>query len=44
MFEDLGGRPFAFEPSNNFWKERKKLFTTVFLEYDMEKMLDVLKQ
>ena len=24
MFEDLGGRPFAFEPSNSFWKQRRK--------------------
>ena len=44
MFEDFGGRPFAFEPSNAFWKQRRKQFSVVFHEYDMENMLKVLKQ
>ena len=43
MFEDLGGRPFAFEPSNPFWKQRRKQFADVFHEYGEEKMLTVLK-
>ena len=43
-FEDFGGRPFSFEPSNSFWRRRRKLFANVFHEFDMENMLEVLKE
>ena len=44
MFEDFGGRPFAFEPSNDYWRKTRNQFSDVFHKYKMEYVLKIVKE
>ena len=44
MFEDFGGRPFAFEPSNDYWRKTRNQFSDVFHKYKMENVLKIVKE
>ena len=44
MFEDFGGRPFAFEPSNDHWRKIRNQFSDVFHKYKIENVLKIVKE